>query len=299
MKLANLFLGTLMATTLLSANAHSGLVDKQFPEDEKVYRPGVETGFDQYKTYSLKNSKKVALTFDDGPHSKFTPKFLDILKKYNVKATFFVLTENITPQTMPIVKRIIAEGHHLASHHHNHNNNNTKSEEAYKTELKTSIKQIAEIMEEVNAPSRQLYYRFPYGAYGGKGLSYHHFNVMKEVSEELFGENCINFSFWDIDSLDWLAPMSESDIVSNVMAHIEGGTAYNLTKGTFTGKYKKSKYTISKPMGGGVILMHDIHEKTLGVLERTLQNFKNKGIEVVDLADIQEYSYGSKECRLK
>jgi len=297
MKLANLFLGTLMATTLLTATVHAA-VDKQFPEDDKDYRPGIETGFDQYKTASLKNSKKVALTFDDGPHAKLTPKFLDILKKYNVKATFFVLTENITPQTMPIVKRIIAEGHHLASHHHNHNNNNTKSEAAYKEELKNSIKMIAEIMEEENAPNRQLYYRFPYGAYGGKGLSYHHFNVMKDVSRELFGDNCINFSFWDIDSLDWLAPMSESDIASNVMAHIEGGTAYNLTKSMF-GNYKKSKYTISKPFGGGVILMHDIHEKTLGVLEKTLQNFKNKGIEVVDLADIEEYQYGSKECRLK
>lgn len=297
MKLTTALCALLMSTSLLAGSEH--LLDKQFPEDGRNYVSGADTGFDQYRTSSLKGTRTVSLTFDDGPHSVYTPRILDLLKKYNVKATFFMLTENITPSTIEIVKRIAREGHIIASHHHNHNNNNTKSENEYKNELKNSIRTVAKIMEEVNAPHKEIYYRFPYGAYGSKGLSYHHFNVMKEVSNELFGENCINFSFWDIDSLDWLKPMDKGDIVSNVIAHVDGGTAYNMTKGRFTGKYKKDKYTISRPIGGGVVLLHDIHEKSVEATEVLLQTLAAKGIQVVALNEVSEYSFGNKDCRLK
>ncbi len=158
---------------------------------------------------------------------------------------------------------------------------------------------MAKVIAEVNAPGKEIYYRFPYGAYGSGSLSYHHFNVMKEVSQELFGDNCINFSFWDIDSLDWLKPMDESDIISNIMANIQGGTAYNMKKGRFSGKFKKEKYTINSPMGGGVVLMHDIHKKSVDAVETLLKTFKSNGIEVVPLNEVEEYSYKGRECTLK
>ena len=146
--------------------------DKQFPEDGKVYVPGVDSGFDQYSAKSIYHTKTVALTFDDGPDSVQTPRLLDILKKYNVKATFFILTEKINSKTLPLVKRIVMEGHTIASHHQDHENNNLKSESLYKEELKKSIKTIAQILEETNAPHREIYYRFPYGAYDEKVLPF-------------------------------------------------------------------------------------------------------------------------------
>ncbi len=273
--------------------------DKQFPEDGKVYVPGVDSGFDQYSAKSTYHTKTVALTFDDGPDSVQTPRLLDILKKYNVKATFFILTEKINSKTLPLVKRIVMEGHTIASHHQDHENNNLKSKSLYKEELKKSIKTIAQILEETNAPHREIYYRFPYGAYGGKSASFHHFNIMKEVSDELFGENCINFSFWDIDSLDWLAPMSQSDVISNVMANITGGKAFSMKKGWLTGKLTKSSYTLNHPNGGGVILMHDIHARSVDTVGPMLERFKAEGVQVRPLYEIEEYSYHGKECRLK
>ena len=65
--------------------------------------------------------KEVALTFDDGP-KEFTPKFLDLLKKNNIKATFFCIGKQIEkyPETF---QRIIAEGHSIGNHTFSHSNN--------------------------------------------------------------------------------------------------------------------------------------------------------------------------------
>lgn len=273
--------------------------DKQFPKDGKIYIPGTDTGFDQYASRSTFHTKTVALTFDDGPDSTQTPRVLDILKKYNVKATFFILTEKINSKTLPLVKRIAQEGHTIASHHEDHENNNIKPLNTFRNELKKSIQTIAQILEDINASHREIYYRFPYGAYGSNGISYHHFNVMKDVSQELFGDNCINFAFWDIDSLDWLAPMSQSDVISNVMANIIGGKAYIMKKSWLTGKLTKSSYNLNHPNGGGVVLMHDIHARSVDMLGPLLEKFKKESIEVKPLYEIEEYSYHGKECRLK
>ncbi len=291
------FLSLMMMSSMTFAQVNVG--DKQFPEDGKVYAAGKDSGFDQYKTKSLFGTKKVVLTFDDGPDSVQTPRLLEILKKYNVKATFFMLSEKFNEKTLPLIKRVANEGHIVASHHHDHENNNSKTEAQYREELKKSIINVAKVMEEVDSPNKEIYYRFPYGAYGSGSLSYHHFNVMKDVSQELFGDNCINFAFWDIDSLDWLKPMDNKDIISNIMANIEGGTAYNMVKGKWSGKSKKEKYTISRPMGGGVILMHDIHSRSVDTVEVLLKTFKDKGIEVVPLNEVSEYSYKGRECNLK
>lgn len=292
----SIILSTLMMSNMAFAQVTVG--DKQFPEDGKVYRPGQDTGFDQYKAKSLFGTKKIVLTFDDGPDAIQTPRLLDILKKYNVKATFFMLSEKFNEKTLPLIKRVASEGHIIASHHHDHENNNSKAEGAYRAELKKSIQNIAKVLEEVDAPNKEIYYRFPYGAYGSGSLSYHHFNVMKDVSQELFGDNCINFAFWDIDSLDWLKPMDQEDVISNVLANIEGGTAYNMVKGRWSGKMKKDKYTISRPIGGGVVLMHDIHARSVDTVEVMLKMFQQKGIEVVPLNEVSEYAYKGKECRL-
>ena len=62
---------------------------------------------------------RVALTFDDGPHPRYTPQILDILKEYGVNATFFAVGSNAEnyPQ---LVQRICEEGHELGNHTHNH-----------------------------------------------------------------------------------------------------------------------------------------------------------------------------------
>jgi peptidoglycan/xylan/chitin deacetylase (PgdA/CDA1 family) len=286
---------TLILITLLAFNTYAA-DDRQFPNPDQIYIPGKDIGFSKYLTKSLRATNKIALTFDDGPDVNLTPKLLDTLKAYNVKATFFILTERINAQTLPIIKRMVAEGHNVASHHHDHISSDLKSETVYRAGLKKSILATAGIMEEENSLNREVYYRFPYGAYGSKKLAYHHMNVMKDVSKELFGDNCINFVFWDIDTADWLETITSAEITQGVMANFFGGTAYTFEYKN--GKYIKIKYTIKNPIGGGVSLMHDVHAHSVAAVPMMLEKFKEKGIEVVPLQEVEEFAYNGKECRL-
>ena len=65
--------------------------------------------------------KEVALTFDDGPHPKFTPQILAVLKKYDVKATFFVVGK-MAERYPQLVKAEAAAGHDVGNHTYDHVN---------------------------------------------------------------------------------------------------------------------------------------------------------------------------------
>ena len=65
--------------------------------------------------------KLIALTFDDGPHQENTARVLDVLKQYDVKATFFVIGEHVADNEN-IVRRIHSEGHQTGNHSFSHKN---------------------------------------------------------------------------------------------------------------------------------------------------------------------------------
>jgi len=69
----------------------------------------------------ITEKKLVALTFDDGPHSVHTPRVLDVLKKYDVKATFFLIGKSIAVNE-DILKRMHSEGHQTDNHSFSHKN---------------------------------------------------------------------------------------------------------------------------------------------------------------------------------
>jgi peptidoglycan/xylan/chitin deacetylase (PgdA/CDA1 family) len=293
-----------MKSIIISATIGLGLIAsinasakrlKQFPNSSHVYRPKVDSGFEQYRTKSMRNTREVVLTFDDGPHKTRTPKVLDILKKYNAKATFFVLTKNINSGNIHILERMMHEGHIVASHDHDHDNNNNESKTQFSNELTASIKLLEDLKKRTGVDQKENYYRFPYGAYG-RNSAYHHFNVMKDVSNNLYGENCINFAFWDIDTADWLR-LKPSQIAQNIISHVDGGVIYKPKKvnGRWIGEGKT--YRRSTVPGGGVALLHDIHERSVQATEIFLKQAKKKGIRVVALNTVDEFKYdNSKSC---
>jgi cellulose synthase/poly-beta-1,6-N-acetylglucosamine synthase-like glycosyltransferase/peptidoglycan/xylan/chitin deacetylase (PgdA/CDA1 family)/spore germination protein YaaH len=65
------------------------------------------------------NPKKLALSFDDGPDPKWTPRVLDVLKKYNVKGTFFVIGQE-AQDNIGLLKRYVREGHEIGNHTFTH-----------------------------------------------------------------------------------------------------------------------------------------------------------------------------------
>lgn len=58
----------------------------------------------------------VYFTFDDGPNPAATPALLDVLRAHRARATFFVIPEHVTPETAPILARMVSEGHAIALH---------------------------------------------------------------------------------------------------------------------------------------------------------------------------------------
>jgi len=102
-------------------------------KNRTVNKEGEKYIYDAAKVSAILNYKekndghKIAfLTFDDGPSTTVTPQILDILKENNVKATFFLLGENIdaNERSKELVKREFNEGHAIGNHTYSHNRNN-------------------------------------------------------------------------------------------------------------------------------------------------------------------------------
>lgn len=127
------------------------------------------------------NVKKIALTFDDGPHPVYTPVLLEGLAKRKVKATFFVTGENA--EACPeLIKRMHEEGHLIGNHTYSHIQLTQDNREQFKAELKKTN----EIIEEITGQG-VTYVRPPYGSWD------------KSFEKEL---NMIPV-LWNIDPLDW------------------------------------------------------------------------------------------------
>ncbi len=134
------------------------------------------------------NGPYVAMTFDDGPHATLTPKLLDLLAQKKIKATFFVLGENV--QRYPeILKRAAAEGHEIGNHSWSHPNLAKLSNEAVRSQLQRTDDLIARTIG-----SRPKIMRPPYGELSPRQRQW--------VNNE-FGYKVI---LWDVDPLDWKEP---------------------------------------------------------------------------------------------
>lgn len=162
----------------------------------------LQTKYPEIMLYKANTDKKViALTFDDGPDLRFTPSILDVLDRYDVKATFFLLGMRV--ETYPdVVKRIHQEGHQIGNHTYWHSEL-TKSKSLFK-EMKqneTAIKSILDIQTNL--------FRAPYGALSEKQV--------KKLGD--YGYKGIG---WSIDSEDWKS-LSAVVIKQNVLNHIHPG----------------------------------------------------------------------------
>ncbi|MDD3146715.1 MAG: polysaccharide deacetylase family protein [Candidatus Riflebacteria bacterium] len=132
----------------------------------------------------LGGSRRVVLTFDDGPHPRTTPQILEILKRRNLRAIFFVL--GIQAQKYPeIVKQIHEDGHLIGNHSYSHKNLAQLSEE----KLREEICRTSRLIENITG-KRPEFLRPPYGAMNR--------NVLRVAN----GEG-MNIVLWTIDPKDW------------------------------------------------------------------------------------------------
>lgn len=145
----------------------------------------------QYEDPLPSNGKVIYMTFDDGP-SEHTPKLLDILKKYNVKATFFVVYSG----NQEMLKRMAEEGHTVANHSATHNYAQIySSTAAYWNDLHISQARI-----EAATGIRSMIVRFPGGSSNSVSKEYCP-GIMTELTRDLVN-NGYRYFDWHVSSKD-------------------------------------------------------------------------------------------------
>lgn len=128
--------------------------------------------------------KLIALTFDDGPDADVTPRILETLKKYNIKATFFMLGKSVN--SFPeIAKQVADEGHEIANHSISHANLNTINQNAIRKEVIES----KNIIHKATGVEPKLF-RPPYGEYNETVIK------ASKTSDQ-------TVIMWSVDGLDW------------------------------------------------------------------------------------------------
>lgn len=144
------------------------------------------------------STKKIALTFDDGPHPYYTEQLLDGLKERNVKVTFFVTGEHAALHP-DVIKRIQEEGHLIGNHTYSHIQLKKDNREVFKEELcKTE-----EVLEEITG-EEVVYVRPPYGTW----------------DKELEAEVDMIPVLWTVDTLDWCS-QDASSVARKVINSVE------------------------------------------------------------------------------
>lgn len=180
------------ATTSTLATPESTVPTGRLPIPEAATRPATDAspaGSSAPAKLSYNSCRvadqSIAMTFDDGPHPQLTPKLLDLLKERNIKATFFVIGKNV--EAYPeIAKRIVEEGHEIASHTWNHPALNKLSPAKVQQEVEST-----RLVIEKATGVRPRLIRPPYGATNAA--------LNRRLTDE-FGERVI---LWSVDPLDW------------------------------------------------------------------------------------------------
>jgi peptidoglycan/xylan/chitin deacetylase (PgdA/CDA1 family) len=149
--------------------------------------------------------KRAFLTFDDGP-SEVTETILKILDEQGIKATFFLIGEQITEDKEELVKRMSEEGHEIGVHTYTHEKNQIyASAQAYVED----VEKTAERIEEVTG-KKPVYYRFPWGSVNKFICSYR-----TEVIEELANRG-YQYVDWNVSGEDSVGSPSIQTIYGNI-----------------------------------------------------------------------------------
>ena len=160
----------------------------------------------------------VYLTFDDGPIPESTPFILDTLKELGVKATFFVVGENVK-RYPDLFRRIISEGHSIGNHTYNHMGSLKHYVRTYLSNIETAdaVMQTAANISGVGAENRSLsitnvpLFRPPHG---WTWLSAYHLLMKKGYT----------IVMWDLVTRDYSRNLNAFDIFRNVVYYSRNGS---------------------------------------------------------------------------
>jgi peptidoglycan/xylan/chitin deacetylase (PgdA/CDA1 family) len=193
-------------------------------------------------TGEARSSKRLALTYDDGPNDPYTGHLLEVLARHDVKATFFMIG-NFVEQRPQIARDVYIAGHAIGNHSYSHPNLIFVGEKELRSQLERTQKAIADA-----GCGTPTLFRPPFG-----GRNPRTFGVVRE-----FGLTPI---MWRVTCYDWSATSSES-IVKKANAQIKGGDVILLHD-------------------GGHLAMGTDRSHTVKATDEIIRRYKGEGYEFV------------------
>lgn len=145
-----------------------------------------------------KHEHAVYLTFDDGPIPEATPFVLDVLKEHNIKATFFMVGDNVRKHPL-IYERVKAEGHQIGNHTFNHISG-----------FKHSIKTYSDNAEKANTYLHSHLFRPPHG--------------WMRLTQYARLRKKYRIVMWDLVTRDYSKWMTAEDVLNNVKRYTRNGS---------------------------------------------------------------------------
>ncbi|MGH9500865.1 MAG: polysaccharide deacetylase family protein [Terriglobales bacterium] len=199
-------------------------------------------------------SKKLALTYDDGPNDPHTPRLLEVLARHNVRATFFLIGRYVKQR--PDLARAIAQaGHAIGNHTFSHPNLIFASAQQTRTELETCERALAET---VGQHSRL--FRPPFGG-------------RRPATLRIAGSLGLEPVMWNITGWDWKEKPAEY-VEQKIRKRIRGGSVILLHD-------------------GGHAAFGADRSQTVLATDRLITRYKAEGYEFVAIPEMMEKVLGS------
>jgi peptidoglycan/xylan/chitin deacetylase (PgdA/CDA1 family)/uncharacterized caspase-like protein len=216
------------------------------PEPAEAPQPQQQAQKEEDEIFGKALPKKtVVLTFDDGPHRRYSEEIAAILKQYGAPAVFFSVGRNLGSLDAQgaarlnagaeVSRKLKAAGYVLANHSFSHAQLSKQSGAS----LRSEILDTDALLKAVD-PQRSSLFRFPYGARNKEGM-------------HLLADAHLKSVMWNVDSLDWADPVPSS-IADRVLRAVD-------------------------KEGRGIILFHDIHERTVKALPAILDRLVAEGYQ--------------------
>jgi peptidoglycan/xylan/chitin deacetylase (PgdA/CDA1 family) len=256
------FVATAVATALLVL-VFVTLPPSQIEPANAYFQPG-----NIYRS-GLVGTKTLALTFDDGP-SAFTGALLDTLAKNNVRATFFVVGTRVRNHPAAM-ERMMREGHVIANHSFSH----AHLGQRYAANPQLLIAQVGNTNAAIAPyirPGQGLYFRAPYGVWRRA-----HADILNQDPEL---KHYVGPIYWDIGG-----NISYDDSGTLRTAADWDCWAHDLSADECARGYMRE----IRRKQGGVVLMHDIRERSLWMINTMLPQLVAEGYKFVTLDEVREY----------
>jgi peptidoglycan/xylan/chitin deacetylase (PgdA/CDA1 family) len=145
-----------------------------------------------------RHEKAVYLTFDDGPIPEATPFILDLLREHNIKATFFMVGDNVRKYP-ELYQRIVSEGHQVGNHTHNHISG-----------LRRSLHEYTYNVEKANAYIKSHLFRPPHG--------------WMRIAQYALLRKKYQIVMWDLVTRDYSKWLTGEGVLNNVKRYVRNGS---------------------------------------------------------------------------